>query len=130
MLWKFETIWIELTRVLSYGADWKHHFLPIVVTYLKPQICNTIVFSPHTDRNGCKLRSMNNPSPLPLPPIDGTIHATARNTARQTIQTSIEQIAATFESAQEQVEYFTIVRDWCSLNLANIETRKEQTQTA
>jgi hypothetical protein len=64
---------------------------------------------------------MRNPSPLPLPQIDSTVHATSRTQARRTVQVSIEQIASSFESAQEQVEYFTILRDWCSLNLQNIE---------
>jgi hypothetical protein len=63
---------------------------------------------------------MRNPTRVPPPSIDTTVHAMARNLAKRVAGTALGEIA-NFQSVQEQVEFFTILRDWGASNLANIE---------
>jgi hypothetical protein len=72
---------------------------------------------------------MRNPAPLPIPAIDTTVHHTARNLAKPVAGTALAEIA-NFQSVQEQVEFFTILRGWSNSNLANIEGLAAGQQTA
>lgn len=63
---------------------------------------------------------MHRPIPLPLGKVDSTIHASARTLANPFTVIALSDIER-FGSAQEQVEFFTLVRDWSTTNLAYIE---------
>jgi hypothetical protein len=59
-------------------------------------------------------------SPLPLPKLDSSIHGEARNTMIRVSTMAIQDLKA-FNSAEAQLEFFTTLRDWANLNVANLE---------
>ncbi len=63
---------------------------------------------------------MTKPSPCPLPKIETTVHGGARTAIVRTAASAV-CYCETFESAEEQAEYFTILRDWAALNLAALD---------
>jgi hypothetical protein len=58
--------------------------------------------------------------PLPLPKLDSSIHGEARNTLVRVSTMAIQDLKV-FNSAEAQLEFFSALRDWTNLNVANLE---------
>jgi hypothetical protein len=71
---------------------------------------------------------MRNPTPLPLGKVDSTVHASARTAAHRVSAIALGDIEK-FGSVQESVEFFTLMKNWADVNLANIEQLAAGVQT-
>lgn len=71
-------------------------------------------------------RIMQKPEPLPLPRIETSVHASSRTALTRLVATAVGHCES-FESLEEQEEYFRLLRDWAAVNLAVCETSRTRT---